>query len=422
MLSIDPEINFPQINPSSQISEKIDPITLELEGNVDDIANPSKGEGFMKLRGQEVYLEFEISKKKKVIFDYMGKKLTGLERALKYIERDIWMEESYLETDSDLDSQNWESQVSVGGKVFDLDWNDGIKDRELRSMSNFNQGLSGDRDSQGLSRSCGRNTKSRRDKERDPTIQKPKQTKFAKLDPRPRPKKKTKIPRKVRIKYFEDVCFEGLLEDDYVKCHKRHIREAFNLDLLLKKHRELFNIPHHFSGSIVNGLKSGHCKEIFDDGSVFQGFYNQGKREGWGLLADGGHRSVYKGQFKEGKMSGSGVKMEKGDKLVGEFFEGMLGEGVIEYRNGVKYVGPIQNGLRHGRGKLVFNNDYVFEGMFQHDAITTATEKGVLVDSKQNRYACDFDEAPNSKLKFLSFNNAKILFLDPKSGELLSFL
>ena len=365
-----------------------------LEGNVDDIANPTKGDGFMKIHEQEIFLEFEITKKKKVLFSYMGKKVRGVKKMLAYVEKEIWGD------DWDNGEETWGQRLKTFRTTMsELEENDENSEEDIVYLDLDQKDLS-----QGI--------EEKNNQKMIPILQ----TNLKKY----RSKKKL---RKVRIKYFDDVYFEGLLENDYVKCHKNHLKDAFNLNNLLKKHREILKIPYHFSGNIINGQKEGFCKEIYEDGSVFEGFYQKGRRCGKGFFRDVKDSSMYIGNFQGDEIQGQGVKIEdEGDKLVGQFEEGSLVKGVIEYQNGVKYVGDLSNGVRHGKGKLMFNNDYVFEGQFVHDQISTAFEKGVLVDSKQNKYSCTYDESSNGTLKFFTFENEQILFIDKKNGELISFL
>jgi hypothetical protein len=373
-----------RIKYKSDLSHLLKVENVILEGNVDDIANPKKGDGFMCIRGQEIFLEFEITKNKRIIFDYMGKKVRGVKNMISFVEKEIWGEDSDNEEDLERRLKTFKTTMS------EMEDNEDQSQEEMVYLDILNS----DSDDKGT----------------PPPSKK-------------RKKRKNKKLRKVRINYFDDVYFEGLLENDYIKCHKDHLKEAFNLSKLLKKHREILNIPFHFSGNIIKGQKEGFCKEIYEDGSIFEGFYKQGKRQGKGFYRDIKDSSIYMGNFSNDEIQGSGVKIEDdGDKLVGEFQEGALVKGVIEYKNGIKYLGDLSNGVRHGKGKLIFNNDYVFEGQFVHDQISTAFEKGVLVDSKQNKYNCTYDESSNGNLKFFMFENEKILFIDKKNGELISFL
>lgn len=368
-----------------------------LEGNIDDIANPKKGDGFVSIRGQEIFLEFEVTKNKRIVFNYMGKRVKGVKNMISFVENEIWGEESENE-------QNWERRLrTFKTTISEMEENEDKSEEEVVYLDILNSD-SDDRESPNRSKAKHEAGAQSRPKRR-------------------RKRRKNRKLRKVRIKYYDDVYFEGLLENDYIKCHKDHLKDAFNLPKLLKKHREILNIPFHFSGNIVKGQKEGFCREVYEDGSIFEGFYRQGKRQGKGFLRDVKDSSIYMGNFHEDEIQGNGVKIEdEGDKLVGEFEEGSLARGVIEYRNGIKYLGDLSNGVRHGKGKLVFNNDYVFEGQFVHDQISTTFEKGLLVDSKQNKYSCTYDESSNGNLKFFMFDNEKILFIDNKNGELISFL
>ena len=106
---------------------------------------------------------------------------------------------------------------------------------------------------------------------------------------------------------------------------------------------------------------------FYNDGTVFRGYWEQGKAEGIGQLvtSDG---FVYHGAWSDGLYSGYGSLRNKS----GDYFEGIFEKGEIEgigieviRSRGEKYHGNFCNGKRHGNGKLIYHNGVVFLGEFQ---------------------------------------------------------
>ena len=106
----------------------------------------------------------------------------------------------------------------------------------------------------------------------------------------------------------------------------------------------------------------------FENGA-YQGYYNEGKREYWGVFKY--NKGIYAGSVYVGEYKGSK----------------MHGLGMMTYDNGKIYEGDFLFGYAHGKGKEYYPNGDVFTG----DFIATMKEgKGVYEYVNGNKYEGDF--------------------------------
>ena len=135
--------------------------------------------------------------------------------------------------------------------------------------------------------------------------------------------------------YYGDLLYEGQIKN------------------LLKngKVKEYENNILIFSGSFLNGVKQGFCKEYNHKGElIFKGYYNNGIRHGYGF-----------------EFSQKNIK-----KFEGNFVEGQkIGKGREYYKNGrIKFEGEYDNDLKHGKGKEYYKNGKLkFEGEYKLNKI-----------------------------------------------------
>ena len=120
--------------------------------------------------------------------------------------------------------------------------------------------------------------------------------------------------------------------------------------------------------------KKGSCKVVFDDGSVYDGEIENGKRHGTGKFTDM-NWNVYEGDWKEDKWDGKG-KLVGSDEVVyeGEFKDGKFdGKGrqtwPNEYtRSGDEvYEGQWKENEKHGTGTFTWFNGDMYEGDWKKD-------------------------------------------------------
>ena len=133
----------------------------------------------------------------------------------------------------------------------------------------------------------------------------------------------------------------------------------------------------------------------YDDGSEYQGEWQDGKRHGIGTYISP-NRTIYEGEWVNGSLSGQGTctwsdgakyvgqwkdgkyhgqgkfTITNCNKYEGEWKEGKLnGQGACTYPNGMRYEGELKDDKRHGHGVLIspFGDIYedIYEGKFEND-------------------------------------------------------
>ena len=109
-----------------------------------------------------------------------------------------------------------------------------------------------------------------------------------------------------------------------------------------------------YEGNFLNGLFHGAAKIVWTDESnrivkTFKGEFKCGQRFGYGVLSDDIEK--WEGNFANDKFHGEGTLWKKdGDRLKGEWKNGKFQckDGLIVFRNGDKYEGPVHHGQLHG--------------------------------------------------------------------------
>ena len=105
-----------------------------------------------------------------------------------------------------------------------------------------------------------------------------------------------------------------------------------------------------YRGEHVEGKKHGKGKYVWEDGSSYEGDFNNDVVEGRGVFKDA--EGVYTGQFLDNMQHGEGKLVgEGGITYEGQFFETLKhGEGTMTWPDGLQYVGQWKNGVQHGTG------------------------------------------------------------------------
>lgn len=128
---------------------------------------------------------------------------------------------------------------------------------------------------------------------------------------------------------------------------------------------------------------------VYPNGSIYQGHYVDGKREGTGTFCDrkGNQydgqwkadkydvhgvekmkygKIIYEGEFKDGKKTGLGKLTFDNNVYEGDFKNGKFsGKGVYKFASGAVYEGDFENNVYHGKGKLTSDNQNVYQGCFE---------------------------------------------------------
>ncbi|OGQ99579.1 MAG: hypothetical protein A2521_16940 [Deltaproteobacteria bacterium RIFOXYD12_FULL_57_12] len=118
---------------------------------------------------------------------------------------------------------------------------------------------------------------------------------------------------------------------------------------------------------MVGDCLNGHGVFVFDDGSRYEGAWEDGRLQGRGTMtfADGGR---YDGEWQNNQPNGQGtLTFAENDSYVGEFKDGLRhGTGTWTGADGRKYDGEWQEDLPHGAGTLIFADGSRYEGRFRH--------------------------------------------------------
>ena len=124
-------------------------------------------------------------------------------------------------------------------------------------------------------------------------------------------------------------------------------------------------IEYTYVGDFMNGLKHGKGNLSSKDNKFnYEGDWEMDKFQGFGTWID--HGEKYNGYFKEGKFHGKGNLFKKeGDIYDGEFEEGFMIKGKINFKNGDIYEGELVKGILEGNGNYIYKNGDVFKGEFK---------------------------------------------------------
>ena len=125
-----------------------------------------------------------------------------------------------------------------------------------------------------------------------------------------------------------------------------------------------------YEGEWLNGVRDGHGKQEWLDGSRYDGQWRNGKANGQGKLyhADG---DVYEGEWVDDKANGNGTYTHaNGAKYVGSWRDDKQhGFGLETWPDGAVYEGEYYEGKKNGKGKLTFADGSVYQGEFQMNEI-----------------------------------------------------
>ena len=133
--------------------------------------------------------------------------------------------------------------------------------------------------------------------------------------------------------------------------------------------------------SLINKLRSHSTDKQFN--GYFKGEWIDGKKNGYCIVKDSKHSM--KGLFVDDKLDGEGTLIDiAGDREMTGLFKKGLYQGTTMRIGKTKYKGGISNNKPHGKGYLVFLNDFTFEGSFNQGDIDN-NHKGVVVNIKTGK-------------------------------------
>jgi len=128
-----------------------------------------------------------------------------------------------------------------------------------------------------------------------------------------------------------------------------------------------------YNGEFKNRQFHGQGVLVKTSGVKLQGEWDMGKLEGWGRLdwpsIDKYGRMFYEGNLVQGLRSGRGKMVWiNGSYYEGEWLNGKRhGAGVNDWGNGTIYDGFFVNGKRSGLGKITYKTGDIWEGQWKDD-------------------------------------------------------
>jgi hypothetical protein len=206
---------------------------------------------------------------------------------------------------------------------------------------------------------------------------------------------------------------DNLLETD--KLIKKDFNDDFLLKLEAKDKKEKggkFNVKTNcllrkdsnnedclYKGELsLDGKFNGYGELFYKNGKKLEGKFENGKLNGYGRLINLFGINCYEGNFKDNQLldgKGKIIKIEdNGDKIIYEGdIKNMKKEGKgIEKNKDYTYLGSFSDDLRHGKGKIIFNDgEEYYEGDFTNGKMTgygfykwsnNNTYKGQFLDGK----------------------------------------
>lgn len=163
---------------------------------------------------------------------------------------------------------------------------------------------------------------------------------------------------------------------------------AFNEQMLLEKQEEARKLSERatnalcvdsdgekilggYGGDLMNGVPQGKGTLLYDDGDTYEGEFLGGKFHGKGVSTRNDGNIRYDGEWRNGKFHGEGIYYySKGDPqnrahYQGRFFNGVrVGKGVLMWKDGTSYEGDFEENKMSGQGVMKWPCGDVYEGEF----------------------------------------------------------
>jgi hypothetical protein len=156
-----------------------------------------------------------------------------------------------------------------------------------------------------------------------------------------------------------------------------------------------------YSGMFNAGVKHGEGKMIFPSGNFYEGNWRHNKKNGYGVMSWSTEKEIYSGEWSEDYPHGVGNLVwleDKGETKVmrnrysGEFLKGnRQGLGVFYYANGATYEGEFHANKKHGYAVYTDENGVITKAIFDSDRIAkvidTTDDFGNGMDSTRGGFA-----------------------------------
>jgi len=176
--------------------------------------------------------------------------------------------------------------------------------------------------------------------------------------------------------YKKDYYNNQLIYEGYMKeiINSSNGNTVYKQQLKYGRGKEYFiNSSGSQEGFFVNGKLEGYGEHISSAyGFSYKGYFNYGVRSGEGILVmdgiNGTTKYIYEGSFLNGKYNGKGTLTYNFMSYTGNFENDMMnGKGVNLYPNGDKYVGNFVNGRWEGYGEYYWSNGNFYKGEFSNN-------------------------------------------------------
>jgi hypothetical protein len=120
-----------------------------------------------------------------------------------------------------------------------------------------------------------------------------------------------------------------------------------------------------FCGDWENGLRQGKGREETSE-YLYEGDFNNNKKEGTGKKYFKMLDETYKGDFKDDEQTGRGLYFcNNSDVFDGDFVKGkMHGTGVYKWHDGSEYKGQYIDNIKEGFGEYKMQNGKIYRGPF----------------------------------------------------------
>ena len=168
----------------------------------------------------------------------------------------------------------------------------------------------------------------------------------------------------------EDCLYKGTLTLDSIQKNKNvQSKMLYNINSLTGRGVLYLRNGKKYEGNFINGELNGWCRYINSKGVCYEGLFIKGVLNGKGEIIkidENLRKHIYKGDIKNFKKEGKGKEKTNDFSYEGEFVNDMKhGNGKIFYNNnGDYYEGQFSNGLITGKGFYKWKNQHTYLGDF----------------------------------------------------------
>eukprot|EP01017_Pseudomicrothorax_dubius_P042844 TRINITY_DN704_c0_g1_i18.p1 TRINITY_DN704_c0_g1~~TRINITY_DN704_c0_g1_i18.p1 ORF type:complete len:200 (-),score=30.91 TRINITY_DN704_c0_g1_i18:118-717(-) len=156
--------------------------------------------------------------------------------------------------------------------------------------------------------------------------------------------------------------------------------------------KETQRVTANYEGELLNNVPNGKGIRKYADGTVYQGEWKLGMRDGYGILSDSQGNKIYEGDWSRDLQNGEGVmynnKCDKPEfrhfvnykdfsdignywlRYEGEFVNGeRTGIGTLNFPNGDKFMGSFLKGRINGQGTFTTRNGHISAGEWSNNIL-----------------------------------------------------